>query len=303
MVFTCVAASCKNHYRQKTHSFYGFPFIRPEILHAWIEVVRRVNENPNFTPTKRTKLCADHFLPSDYQERLGSVYKFNVLRRDAVPSVFKSKAPEAPMSARKKRRLKALENKIRRQTMGQGVATQLHIGGKLLYLLYNNTLVPLAGAPDNNDHTYNASNTSSEANPLSQIPDESSRTSASSVQITKRCVSPKSTFREVPLKPENTTDEFELFGQTVAAYLRTFSLDDALESRVDIMKYLVEKRLKYSSSYSSSVDSLSSSDYGLVSSSHVKNETQQYDSPELVTEIPQEEIKIEYENLDKWDNS
>lgn len=62
--------------------FCSFPFKRPEILKLWIRAIRRENWNPS----KTSRLCGEHFLPSDYQDIPGS--KRKVLKLDAVPSVF-----------------------------------------------------------------------------------------------------------------------------------------------------------------------------------------------------------------------
>lgn len=54
------------------------------------------------------------------------------------------------------------------------------------------------------------------------------------------------TLQDIARKAEHlqdTADEFEAFGKTVAAHLRRLPLHYALESQEDIMKYLVQKRL------------------------------------------------------------
>lgn len=63
-------------------SYCSFPFKRPEILKLWIQAVRR----ENWTPSKTSRLCGEHFLPSDYVVKPGLTAK--LLKPDAIPSVF-----------------------------------------------------------------------------------------------------------------------------------------------------------------------------------------------------------------------
>lgn len=61
---------------------FRFPFRRPEILNLWIKAIRR----EKWKPSKSSKLCSEHFVPSDFLIRLGSNQK--VLKPDADPSIF-----------------------------------------------------------------------------------------------------------------------------------------------------------------------------------------------------------------------
>lgn len=69
------------------HSIYllydvRFPFKRPEVLKQWIAALRR----ENWTPSKASRICSEHFLESDYKVRPGACIR--LLKDDAVPSVF-----------------------------------------------------------------------------------------------------------------------------------------------------------------------------------------------------------------------
>ncbi|CAG9813010.1 unnamed protein product [Phaedon cochleariae] len=82
MVIYCVAFGCKNEQDIRKLSFHGFPFKRPGILELWIEAVHR----ENWTPSKTSKLCGEHFLPTDYIDKPGRTAR--LLKPDAVPSIF-----------------------------------------------------------------------------------------------------------------------------------------------------------------------------------------------------------------------
>ncbi|XP_044744878.1 uncharacterized protein LOC123306795 [Coccinella septempunctata] len=85
MVSNCVVKGCSNeHNKNKPKSFHTFPFKRPDILKLWITAVGRENWYPSMT----SKICEDHFLPSDYLILNMPGYKRKKLKLDAVPSVF-----------------------------------------------------------------------------------------------------------------------------------------------------------------------------------------------------------------------
>lgn len=54
----------------------------PELLKQWLQSMKR----KNFTPSKYTKICSEHFLISDVLDRPGTYKKH--LKPDAVPTVF-----------------------------------------------------------------------------------------------------------------------------------------------------------------------------------------------------------------------
>lgn len=82
MVISCVAYGCNNEQDRRKIPFHTFPFKRPEILKLWIQALRR----DKWTPSKTSRLCGEHFLPTDYINQPGLAVKR--LKPDAVPSVF-----------------------------------------------------------------------------------------------------------------------------------------------------------------------------------------------------------------------
>lgn len=52
------------------------------LLKKWVHAVKR----KNFFPSLYSKLCSDHFLPTDILDRPGTYKKH--LKADAVPSIF-----------------------------------------------------------------------------------------------------------------------------------------------------------------------------------------------------------------------
>ena len=70
MVQSCCAYNCIK--------FHGFPHNDKQLLKKWIIAIKR----DNFTPLKGTKICSEHFLPSDYYP------SSRELRNSSVPSVL-----------------------------------------------------------------------------------------------------------------------------------------------------------------------------------------------------------------------
>ena len=88
MVSSCSAFGCKNRkIVSRPHlKFHSFPK-DPERRLKWIQAVRRAN----FNPISSTKICSDHFVPSDYKDE--SIYLTRaLLKEEAVPSVFLKKS-------------------------------------------------------------------------------------------------------------------------------------------------------------------------------------------------------------------
>lgn len=67
----------------------------PELLKLWTNAIGR----ENFQPNKHTVLCGDHFKPCDYLE---SSKNHNLLKKDAVPSIFKIQRQPRYLSKEKK---------------------------------------------------------------------------------------------------------------------------------------------------------------------------------------------------------
>lgn len=84
MVKSCSAYGCVNRAKRgipsSRVSFHGFPHT-PKLRHQWVRALRRVN----FTPTKWSSVCSDHFRRDDFEDGL----EVKRLKSDAVPSVFK----------------------------------------------------------------------------------------------------------------------------------------------------------------------------------------------------------------------
>ncbi|KAG5858325.1 hypothetical protein JTB14_033292 [Gonioctena quinquepunctata] len=103
MVIYCIAFGCKNEQDYRQISFHGFPFKRPDILELWIKAVRR----ENWAPSRRSKLCGDHLLPTDYMVKSGCSTKR--LKPNAVPTVFSYPKHLLPKIAKPRRKIKKLE--------------------------------------------------------------------------------------------------------------------------------------------------------------------------------------------------
>ena len=68
-------------------SFSSFPMKKPELLRRWEVSLKR----EGFKASAHSKLCSDHFLPTDYLVRPGTSRQR--LKDDVVPSVFSDFPP------------------------------------------------------------------------------------------------------------------------------------------------------------------------------------------------------------------
>jgi len=79
---------------EKNLSYHRFPFENKDLLKKWIQAMHR----GKWKPSKNTRICEHHFLPSDYSLPPAlckhMTYK-KYLKRDAVPSVFPGKVNRA----------------------------------------------------------------------------------------------------------------------------------------------------------------------------------------------------------------
>lgn len=76
----CTATGCANVGR------YHFP-TNPQIREQWTKALNR----KNFTPSKHSRLCLDHFVPSDFRpapEHGAYMRTRYCLKKEAVPSKF-----------------------------------------------------------------------------------------------------------------------------------------------------------------------------------------------------------------------
>lgn len=64
------------------NKFCRFPFKDEEKVKQWVQALKR----KGFSPTKASKLCSEHFVPTDFLDRPGSYIKR--LKPNAIPSVF-----------------------------------------------------------------------------------------------------------------------------------------------------------------------------------------------------------------------
>jgi len=75
--------SLNPNYKYKYFIIYRFPLNKPELLKKWLHQTKR----KNFTPTKYSRLCSEHFVDDDYLIRPGSDVK--LLKDNAFPTIFK----------------------------------------------------------------------------------------------------------------------------------------------------------------------------------------------------------------------
>ena len=59
----CTAYGCSRRYQKEYNvRFHSYPLKDSERLKRWLIAMKR----ENFTPTKSSRICSDHFLVSDY---------------------------------------------------------------------------------------------------------------------------------------------------------------------------------------------------------------------------------------------
>ncbi|TRY77895.1 hypothetical protein TCAL_08111 [Tigriopus californicus] len=84
MVKSCSAFGCVNRAKKGISSwetsFHCFPQV-PELRQKWVHAIRR----HNFTPTRWSSICSDHFRDEDFESNL----EVKRLKSEAVPSIFK----------------------------------------------------------------------------------------------------------------------------------------------------------------------------------------------------------------------
>ncbi|XP_075793280.1 peroxynitrite isomerase THAP4 isoform X1 [Pelodiscus sinensis] len=85
MVICCAAANCSNR-QGKGHrgavSFHRFPLKDSKRLIQWLKAVQR----DNWTPTKYSFLCSEHFTKESFSKRLEDQHR--LLKPTAVPTIF-----------------------------------------------------------------------------------------------------------------------------------------------------------------------------------------------------------------------
>lgn len=76
----CCAVGCNN---RSGHQFPKDKTLRDQ----WVAAINRVD----FTPNKATRICSEHFLPSDYEEECretGQKLLYKRLKKNSIPTVF-----------------------------------------------------------------------------------------------------------------------------------------------------------------------------------------------------------------------
>ncbi|XP_043434380.1 peroxynitrite isomerase THAP4 isoform X2 [Prionailurus bengalensis] len=94
MVICCAAANCSNRQgkgEKRAVSFHRFPLKDSKRLIQWLKAVQR----DNWTPTKYSFLCSEHFTKDSFSKRLEDQHR--LLKPTAVPSIFH--LPEKKRSA------------------------------------------------------------------------------------------------------------------------------------------------------------------------------------------------------------
>ncbi|XP_014290273.1 THAP domain-containing protein 1 [Halyomorpha halys] len=81
MVTSCSVFGCTKRSGKDKVSFHRIP-LNPELRDLWIKAINR----KNWTPSSNSKICSDHFLPSDFNLTYHSGIPH--LREGAIPSVF-----------------------------------------------------------------------------------------------------------------------------------------------------------------------------------------------------------------------
>ena len=105
MVSSCVAFGCTNCCTKDSGiSFFRFPLKKPDLLHRWVQAVRR----KNWKPTAGSRICSEHFESSCFVIRPGQIGKR--LNENSVPTVF----PAFPCHLQPKKQLQRKSPKKRK---------------------------------------------------------------------------------------------------------------------------------------------------------------------------------------------
>lgn len=106
----CFVPQCTN---SASHAFPS----EKELLERWVNSIRRLEPGTDrlMWPSPASRVCSDHFLPSDYKETLMGERKR--LKHTAVPSVFPYRAPETPCASRRRARATKRQQQRERQQL------------------------------------------------------------------------------------------------------------------------------------------------------------------------------------------
>ncbi|XP_077009496.1 peroxynitrite isomerase THAP4 isoform X2 [Tamandua tetradactyla] len=118
MVICCAAVNCSNRQgkgEKRAVSFHRFPLKDSKRLIQWLKAVQR----DNWTPTKYSFLCSEHFTKDSFSKRLEDQHR--LLKPTAVPSIF---------HLAEKKRGAAGHGRTRRKEAGQSTGSMRgHVSG------------------------------------------------------------------------------------------------------------------------------------------------------------------------------
>nr|XP_014278099.1 THAP domain-containing protein 4-like isoform X2 [Halyomorpha halys] len=78
---TCSVLRCTNRTGRNKVTFHRIP-VDPELRTQWIKAINR----KNWTPAPNSRICSDHFVPSDFNMTYHS--QIAHLREGVIPSIF-----------------------------------------------------------------------------------------------------------------------------------------------------------------------------------------------------------------------
>ncbi|KAF0761883.1 THAP domain-containing protein 1-like [Aphis craccivora] len=81
MVNKCSLVGCKSLYSKDKVKLHRFPLTNLTILAQWIVFT---GKEPDWKPTKSSRLCCNHFIKSDYMVD----HQKGVLKPTAIPSIY-----------------------------------------------------------------------------------------------------------------------------------------------------------------------------------------------------------------------
>ncbi|XP_065681554.1 THAP domain-containing protein 1-like [Hydra vulgaris] len=123
MVNSCAAAGCTSRVmKNDNRAFHKFPINNSEFCKKWIVAMKR----ETFIPTEHSRICSDHFLPSDTTESIDCQVNINssfniikssnkIINDDTIISKSTLSTNASPTKAKLKAKIKILKLKLRRK--------------------------------------------------------------------------------------------------------------------------------------------------------------------------------------------
>jgi len=109
MPTTCAVADCNNSFGKKENCCpslgqHRFPLKNKKLLKSWVSACKRRDA---FKPAN-SAICSEHFMPDDFErdlknELLGLPLR-KILKKDVLPTIFKSRITNNPSSTSRKER-------------------------------------------------------------------------------------------------------------------------------------------------------------------------------------------------------